>query len=121
MNKEGRALIVNGRKMKDTLVVSIRGELDHHTAETIRDQMDKLLDDPTIKNMIVDAKDLSFMDSSGIGVFIGRYKRINRRGGKVAIVNVSAHVDKILEVSGLYKIINVYSSIQEALDDIRGV
>lgn len=114
-------MIVEGKKIKDTIIISIKGELDHHTAETIRDQMDKLLEDPTIRNMIIDAKDLGFMDSSGIGVFIGRYKIITRRSGSMAVANISNHLDKIFEVSGLYKIINSYSNVQEALDNIRGV
>ena len=110
-----------GKKLRDTLVVSIGGELDHHTAEEIRERMDELLDDPTIKNVIIDAGNLSFMDSSGIGVFIGRYKKISRRGGSMAVANINNHIDKIFEVSGLYKIIKTYSSVQDALDDIRGV
>ena len=113
-------MIVEGKKVRDTLVVSIGGELDHHTAEAIRDQMDKLLDDPTIKNMVIDAGNLSFMDSSGIGVFIGRYKKISRRGGCMAVANINNHIDKIFELSGLYKIIKAYSSVQDALDDIKG-
>jgi len=119
-NKEGETLKVKSKRMRDTLVVSIGGELDHHTSEIIRSEMDELLEDPTVKNMIIDAKNLSFMDSSGVGVFIGRYKKLSSRGGSIAITNINSHIDKIFEVSGLYKIIKSYPSVQAALDDIKG-
>ena len=113
-------MTVKSKKIRNTLVVSIGGELDHHTSEMIRNQMDNLLEDPTVKNIIVDAENLSFMDSSGVGVFIGRYKKVNNRGGIMAITNINSHIDKIFEVSGLYKIIKSYPSVQAALDDIKG-
>lgn len=113
-------MTVKSKKKRDTLIISIGGELDHHTSETVRNRMDDLLEDPTIKNIIIDAENLSFMDSSGIGVFIGRYKKIANRGGSMAVVNVNDHIHKIFEVSGLYKIIKSYPSVQAALDDIRG-
>ncbi len=107
-------------KKKDTLVVEMEGELDHHTANAVRDRLDSILDDASIKNMVIDLKKLKFMDSSGIGVFIGRYKNIAQRGGIIAVAQVTPQIHKILEVSGLYRILRKYISVQEALTDLGG-
>lgn len=113
-------LQVTGKKMKDVLVVSLKGELDHHTASDVREYIDDMLDDPTIKNIVLDIKGLNFMDSSGIGVLLGRYKIVSKRGGKLGVVHISSHIDRIFEVSGLYKILKAYDELQEALNDVGG-
>jgi stage II sporulation protein AA (anti-sigma F factor antagonist) len=106
---------------KHTLVVDIEGELDHHTSDVFRDKVDNALKDPTIKNIVYDLSHLKFMDSSGVGVFIGRYKIISRRGGVAAAAGLKPQIHKVFEVSGLYTIIKKYNDVQEALADIRGV
>jgi stage II sporulation protein AA (anti-sigma F factor antagonist) len=58
------------------------------------------------------------MDSSGIGVLIGRFKKVNIRGGKVAVVNENKQVSRVFEVSGIYDIIKSYSSINKAVNDL---
>ena len=58
------------------------------------------------------------MDSSGIGVVIGRFKKLQNRDGKVCVVNVNKRVDKVFKLSGLYKIINSYSSVSEAVESM---
>ncbi len=116
--EEVMGLQIKAKKKKGILVVSLEGELDHHTASQVRDYMDNLLDDPTIKNIVMDIKGLNFMDSSGIGVLIGRYKKISKRGGKLGIANISSHINRILHVSGLYKIVKAYDGLEEALKDM---
>ena len=78
---------------------------------------DKLIVD-NIKKVILDFKEVTFMDSSGIGVVIGRLKKIQNRDGKVCITNVNKRVDKVFTLSGLYKIITVYRDINEAVESI---
>lgn len=87
-----------------TLVVKINGEIDHHTAPELREAMDKELALRNIDNIVLDFDEVSFMDSSGIGMIVGRYKQIASRGGKMMIIRVKPQVDKILEISGLKKI-----------------
>ncbi|NLI59831.1 MAG: anti-sigma F factor antagonist [Clostridiales bacterium] len=109
---------VSSRKRQDVLVVSLKGELDHHTADRVRRYIDHRLENPTIKNIVMDIKNLTFMDSSGIGVLIGRYKIISKRGGKLGIINVNSHIDRIFQVSGIYRIIKNYDDLQQALNDM---
>ncbi len=96
---------------KEVLIVSLSGELDHHTAKKVKDLSEEAIKNKGVKNLVFDFTDLSFMDSSGIGVVIGRYKLITSLGGRVAIVNSSATIDRLLTMSGIKKIITVHSSL----------
>lgn len=99
----------------NTLIVKLQGELDHHVAEKIRVELDEMISNKRSKNLIFNLKELNFMDSSGIGVIIGRYKNINKLGGKVAVIEVSEKVDKIFNLAGLYRIIDKYKNQKDAL------
>jgi stage II sporulation protein AA (anti-sigma F factor antagonist) len=92
-------------KKLGTLTVRLSGDLDHHTAVSIRQELDRLLADKSINRLIFNLKDLRFMDSSGIGMMIGRYKMMARRGGSVAVCSCGRQIDRLMELSGLYRII----------------
>ena len=93
-------------KQRHTLTVKLRSELDHCAAAEIRDELDRLLADKSIRCLVLDLKRLKFMDSSGIGLIIGRYKQMARRGGSVAVVNADKRMDKIFEMAGLYQLVD---------------
>lgn len=114
-------LDISSKRQGDTSIVSISGELDHHTAANAREELSKIIEDESIKNMVIDLSKLSFMDSSGIGVFIGRYKVLSKRNGIMAAYGLSGHIRKIWELSGLYKIIEIYEDLQDSLDGVWGV
>ncbi len=88
-----------------TLVVKLAGEIDQSCTGEIRNDIDRELKLRHIKNLILDFAGVEFMDSSGIGMIIGRYKQIKARNGKTMIIRAKPQVDKILELSGLKKII----------------
>ena len=90
----------------DTLTVWLDGELDHHSAQDTRIDLEELLANVKVKHLILDLKHLAFMDSSGIGVVLGRYKTMARRGGSVAVKNPCTHVDRIFSMSGIYQIVD---------------
>ncbi len=102
------------RKKGGNLIVSVYGEVDHHTSETIRDKIEKEFTASGCKNIIFDFENVNFMDSSGIGMVIGRYKFIELSGGKVAVVKANENIDRIFSISGLYKIIPAYKTVEEA-------
>lgn len=102
---------------EDVLIVKLKGELDHHGAKQGRDKIDSLYKDERCKNIVLDVRDLSFMDSSGIGLIMGRYKICRENGGELCIVNEGEDVERILKLAGILKIIKVYSSIDEALNN----
>ena len=87
------------------LRVYLSGELDECSANRIRDVIDEIILKPTTKNRVIfNFSDVSFMDSTGIGMLIGRYKKLKAKGVLVFIENPSKTVERILEISGLYKI-----------------
>jgi stage II sporulation protein AA (anti-sigma F factor antagonist) len=93
-------------RQRDTLTVRLRGELDHHSAEQVREELDELLADERILHLIIDMRALTFMDSSGIGTLIGRYRTMARRKGTLSVQNMSPMVERIFQLSGLHQIIN---------------
>ncbi|MBR5152534.1 MAG: anti-sigma factor antagonist [Clostridia bacterium] len=88
-----------------TLVVKPDGELDQSCATELRTDIDREIIRTHTKNLILDLGNVTFMDSSGIGMIIGRYKQIQARGGKTMIIRPQPQVDKVLELSGLKKIV----------------
>ena len=105
-------------KKDDKLIVFLYGELDHHSAEEVRVKIDDRIERDDIKKVIMNFKNVTFMDSSGIGVVIGRFKRVKGRNGVVCVAEVSNRIDKVFKISGLYKIINGYSTVEEAIEAI---
>lgn len=99
-----------------TLIVGINGELDHHTIEYVREKIDSEIMKSTTKNLIFDFSNVSFMDSSGIGVIMGRYKNIKKLNGEAALINVNTHIRRILEMSGVLKVVPVYDNIDNAIN-----
>ncbi len=87
------------------LILHISEELDHHTAGQISRTIDVLIEKGNVKNIVFDFTGMTFMDSSGIGMVMGRYRKIHYFGGSVFVTGVGAGVDRIFSMSGLYKII----------------
>ena len=90
-----------------TLVVEITEEIDHHVADKIRRNVDNEITRYMPRKTIFDFSRVTFMDSAGIGMIIGRYKMMKLIGGSLEIQNVSDSTKKILEMSGILKIIKV--------------
>ncbi len=90
------------------LIIYLPRDVDHHNAEEIKKEADHLIDRNHIRYVIFDFADTGFMDSSGIGVIMGRYKKVYMFGGEVFAVNTNARMKKILTMSGLTKIMQIY-------------
>ena len=90
------------------LTIFLPSELDHHNAEEIRKESDRLIEHNHIRYVIFDFRDTNFMDSSGIGVIMGRYKRVYLLGGEVFAVHTNERMKRILSMSGVTKIMQRY-------------
>ena len=101
---------------KVLLVEILSKELDHHVARDIREEIDEILLKKQVNYIIFDFKYVNFMDSSGIGVIIGRYKKIVNHGGKVSVVNMNDRVKKIFNLSGMNKIIGMHNTFEDAIN-----
>ena len=102
--------------LNNYLIVTLKGELDHHTSEDVRKKIDQEYYDNNLLNMVLDLRGLNFMDSSGIGLIMGRYKNCKDIQGHMSIVSTSSYLDRILRMSGLLNIINVYPTIEDAIE-----
>ncbi|MFL0251743.1 anti-sigma F factor antagonist [Clostridium neuense] len=102
----------------DKLIATIIGELDHHSSDEIRNRIDDRIDRGGYKKVILDFSNVTFMDSSGIGVIIGRYKKLKLLNSNLCIANVNKSIKKVFELSGIFKIIEVYSSLKEAVESL---
>lgn len=89
------------------LTVLLPAEIDHHNAEQIRRESDYLIQTKKIRTLIFDFSQTEFMDSSGIGMIIGRYKMVRFLGGMVKAVHVSGRMQRILQMSGICRFIDV--------------
>lgn len=89
----------------DTLRVILPIEVDHCNAAGIRKEADLYIYNGRIKNVEFDFTETKFMDSSGIGMIMGRYKLVKPLGGKIILIGVRDNVERIINVSGLYKLL----------------
>ncbi len=94
-------------RRRDTVTARVAGELDHCSAQQVRRELDRLIAEPGIRHLVLDLGDMTFMDSSGIGVLLGRYREMQLRGGTVAVKNMNPHVEKIFTMSGMRQIIEI--------------
>ena len=92
------------QKADKQLIVEITEEIDHHVAEKIRRKVDDEITRHMPRKTIFDFSRVTFMDSAGIGMIIGRYKMAKMLGGSLEMVNVSPSIRKIFEMSGVVKI-----------------
>ena len=94
---------------QENLIVWVPKELDHHHADILRGEVELLLQIYHIKNLLFDFSETEFMDSSGIGVLIGRSRNLGYQNGNVYARNLNERVDKIFKASGLEKMIDIIS------------
>ena len=89
----------------DTIRIKLPEELDHNNSIDIRKIADTAIYSGKVKNVIFDFSDTNFMDSSGIGMIMGRYRLVSPLGGKIAIMGAKGNIGRIIKLSGLHKIV----------------
>ena len=84
-----------------TLTAKITCDIDHHTAKPMRERIDRTVFERKPKRLVLDFSAVSFMDSSGIGLVMGRYKLMKAVGGEIRVENLSPGAYKIMRLAGL--------------------
>ena len=102
----------NGNEMSYVL----SGELDHHSARLARENIDSLIQQKKPSVLRLDFSEVSFMDSSGIGLIMGRYRRIHLYGGDLKVVNIPQELERIMTLSGL-KVLGVIEQKGEVYEN----
>lgn len=103
---------------KNVLIVRLEGEIDHHEAKHLRNSWQEQMSNKDIQHMIVNVEKVSFMDSSGIGVLLGRYKEVVQLGGEMVICSITDPIQRIFDLSGLFKIIRLQEDEEDALSTL---
>ncbi len=94
--------------MGNDLFIRLPGDLDCNIAQEIRDTADILVEENKVERIVFDFENTGFMDSTGIGVIIGRYKVMKVFKGTVEVINVSKNVGKLMYMAGLKKLVTIY-------------
>ncbi len=95
------------QKTGTILTVKVPAEVDHCFAEQVREEVDRRLQTEDIRKLQFDFRKTEFMDSSGIGLLMGRYKLMRSLGGDIQIIHAGERIQKILMLSGIHKIIQI--------------
>ena len=89
------------------ICVKLTGEIDEYTARSLRDDLDKLIDAQGFRSMTFDMQNVTFIDSTGFGLIIGRYKKLRQKRAERLLKNVPPQVDKVFRTSGLYSFVPI--------------
>lgn len=98
---------------KNVVTAKIQGDIDHHTAASIRTTIDENVERLRPKTLIIDFSEVSFMDSSGIGLIMGRYNTMKLLGGSLQVENPTPSIEKILRISGMPKLAKIVKTKEE--------
>jgi stage II sporulation protein AA (anti-sigma F factor antagonist) len=97
------------------LTVMLTGEIDHHSAGALRAEVDAAIFANTPKTLILDFSRVSFMDSSGIGLIMGRYKILQPLGGEIVMQDPLPHISRILRLAGMERIARIRITRKETV------
>ncbi len=108
---------INFEYAAGTLLVSLSCEIDHHSAVSVRERIDERLRCERPRTLVFDLSNVSFMDSSGLGLILGRYTKAKAMGASVIIKNPPERVDKIFRMAGTDKLIKIVFDNKENNDE----
>ncbi|HLR08179.1 MAG TPA: anti-sigma F factor antagonist [Bacillota bacterium] len=100
---------------EDVLIVRLSGELDHHESERLRHEWKEKMYRTGVKHCILNLESVTFMDSSGLGVVLGRYKEVLQLGGEMVVCSISPSIERLFDMSGLFKIVRLEENEDLAL------
>ena len=102
------------------IVIRVYGEIDHHTASETRRVADRELKRTGAVNIAFDFGHVTFMDSAGIGMIIGRYKIVSALGGRLMLFDISDHVQRLLEMAGLRGLVIISDTLSHGIAEMNG-
>lgn len=102
---------IDVKETESTLAVKVSGEIDAYTAPQLREKLFPMSEKEGIK-MVVDLSEVNYMDSTGLGVFVGVFKNVRAHNGEFKIVGLSERLQRLFEITGLADIIDINSQIE---------
>ena len=110
MNKEMKLGIT-----KNSLVVKFIGDVDNLVFEPYKNKLETVINENKYKKVIMDFSNVTFIDSSGLGLILGRYNQLKKHNGNLYMTGVSKQTEKIFNIAGIWTIMNKYDSLDDAL------
>ncbi len=102
---------IDVKETESKLAVKVNGEIDAYTAPQLREKLFPLSEKKGVK-MVVDLSEVNYMDSTGLGVFVGVFKNVRANDGEFKIVGLSERLQRLFEITGLADIIDINSQIE---------
>ncbi len=96
---------ISAKKYGGTVTAYITGDVDEHSAQKLRTFLDNIIDSESFAKLIIDFGNVDFLDSTGLGMLIGRYKRLREKGIPLFVDGVNSQIDKVFRISGIYQIV----------------
>ena len=100
-------------RQDESLILTLHGEIDHHNAVRIRTEMDALLYEERPKRTVMDLSHIEFMDSSGLGLIMGRYALMQKLGGELILRHPHERIVQIFELAGLHRMVKIEQSKED--------
>jgi len=98
---------INYQHLGNNLVFQLYGEIDHHSAKNLREEIDQLILMHRPDEVVFSLCDIDFMDSAGLGLILGRYTKIKEIGATLILENPTEQIEKILKLAGIEKMIQI--------------
>ena len=101
-----------------TLKIKLRGEIDHHSAVAVRTSIDDIIRKKSPEELVIDMSAVNFMDSSGLGLIMGRYALMKQMGGNTVVADPNARTEKIMRLAGLERIVPIRHTTIRASESV---
>lgn len=105
---------------ENNLIIRFQGELDQQFIEGMKEKVSEIITKYHIKYLIINCKELDFIDSSGVGFILGRYKEINDNNGEIILCEMNDFIERLIRISGLSRICKIKKEEKDALLYLEG-
>lgn len=114
MNKEMKLGVSNS----NTLVVKFIGDVDNVVCDSYKNKLETVINENKYKKVIMDFSSVTFIDSSGLGLILGRYNQLKKFNGSLYMTGVNKQIEKIFNIAGIWTIMDRYDSLEQALKTV---
>ena len=111
---------IRSKVKENFLIARVQGELDVDSVPHFRQKIETRLDKRGVDHLVLDLGEVNFIDSTGVGVLLGRYRNIKSREGKMILVNLNSHIERVLRLAGLINLVDVYDSEKDFFRQKKG-
>lgn len=112
-------LIINERKINGIVVIELEGDLDAFTVQEIRRRLNEMMEEGTDR-IVLNLSKLRYINSTSIGVLVGRLRRIRERGGDIVLAELNPRINRIITLVGGRRLFRIFNNEQKAIEELSG-